>query len=62
MPLSDGLSIEQIIDFATDELAEVLADFDLSDEEFIKVRKVMKERIEKTQNLLLPLLNELKAE
>ena len=43
------------IDEATDELAEVIADFDLSDEELIQVRKTMKERVEKAQELMLKL-------
>lgn len=41
------------VDKATDELAEVLADFDLSDEEVIEVRQTIRERVLRAQKYLL---------
>lgn len=40
---------------ATDQLAEVLADFDLSDGELIACRADVKKRVDKAQKLLLGL-------
>ena len=44
------------IDIATDELAEVLADFDLGNSDLIKVRNIIKNRVENAQKLLLKLI------
>jgi len=46
-------SIESRIDLATDELSELIADFDLTDDEWLKCRETIQTRIDDVQNILL---------
>jgi len=58
----DAVEIAQLLDEATDELAEVLADFNLPNEELIKLRDIIQKRIEKAQMKLLKICKFYKIE
>jgi len=52
-----SITIGKILDIATCELAEVLADFDLDDRELIESRDIIRQRISVVQDMLLMIIN-----